>query len=260
MSTYFVYMYKQYKTNQMSRTQPKQIANAFFAKSEFIKPGVDLWSTLDEESKSSFKQFILNARPSAPRGVSAEERVKYDVGKMPANLDKVIATRWSTIPSRKNLLTPAFLATLSPAPDAPKATTLVASKPKPTHSVKGAKEAGITASSAVAVVSSARGPEDGNDDSFTPAGNKRGRGPALRSQGEPPKKHHIFQTDTDAETVNYPMKLTVGDFGQVPPESKVPEEYPLVSWEAGGGPSPSSAKVPPRGHRKGKEARWDCAA
>jgi hypothetical protein len=64
---------------------------------------VDLWSTLDEESKSSFKQFILNARPSAPRGVSAEERLKYYVGKMPANLDKVIATRWSTVPSRKDL-------------------------------------------------------------------------------------------------------------------------------------------------------------
>jgi hypothetical protein len=111
-------------------------------------------------------------------------------------------------------LTPAFLATLSPTLDAPKAGALVVSKPKPAHSVKGAKEAGITASSAVAVVSSARDPEDGNDDSLTPAGNKRGRGPALRSQGEPPKKHHIIQTDTDAETVNYPINLTVGGFGQ----------------------------------------------
>jgi hypothetical protein len=147
----------------------------------------------------------------------------------------------------------AFLAILSPALDAPKATTLVVSKPKPTHSVKGAKEAGITASSAVAVVSSARDPEDGDEDSFTPGGAKRQRGPTLKSQGEPPKKHHIFQTDTDAETVNYPIKPTVGDFGQVPPESKVPENYPLVSWEADGGPSPSSAKVVPEDIKKAKK-------
>jgi hypothetical protein len=236
---------------------PRDIANAYFAQSSYIKPGVGLWKTLDDESKSSFELFIQSAKASAPRGVPTEERLKYYVDRLPADLDKLIATRWSTVPSRKNLLMPSFLATLSLALDAPKPTTLVVSKPKPTRSIKGAKEAAITVSSAVAVVSSARDPEDGNDDSFTPAGNKRGRGPALRSQGEPPKKHHII--DTDAEAVNYPLKLTVGDFGQVPPESKVPENYPLVSWEADGGPCQSR----PRGHQKGKEARfptWDCAA
>jgi hypothetical protein len=49
--------------------------------------------------------------------------------------------------------------------------------------------------------------------------------------------------------------LTVGGFGQrpVPPESKVPENYPLVSWEADGGPSPSSAKVVPEDIKKAKK-------
>jgi hypothetical protein len=96
-----------------TRIHPTHVVEAFFNKSQYILPGVNVWGTLDFESKQRFRSFIDQAKVNKPKNVSAAERLAYFVNAMLPDLDLAIATRWGQIEDRKNLLKPAFLANMA---------------------------------------------------------------------------------------------------------------------------------------------------
>jgi hypothetical protein len=132
-----------------TRLTSKKIANTYFGRSGYMKPGIDVWKTLDFDSKVRFRAFIIRAEKRIGAG-SPEERLTQVLALIPPFIAANVAKVYANDPERKQYI--------AAPPVAEQKQLAIEDKQPP---VKGASEASLSSSSSVAVLPLARDPEDG---------------------------------------------------------------------------------------------------
>jgi hypothetical protein len=152
---FYVKLLYKTKASTVFSSHTKSIVNAYFAQSGYMKPGINFWRSMNFESKQESRGFV-NAMLAKIGEGTTEEQVAAFASLVPHDLSANVAKLWATDPKLKQFLVPK-----QPPAIAEQKQQLAIEGPKPP--VKGANEASLSASNTVAVIPSARDPEDGGE-------------------------------------------------------------------------------------------------
>jgi hypothetical protein len=87
----------------MSRITPKLIVNEYFRNSGYMKPGVDVWKTLDANSKDRFRDFVDELRPGIGDGTK-ESRLARWMTAIPPHVGRNVMQFYAADPKKKHLI------------------------------------------------------------------------------------------------------------------------------------------------------------